>query len=66
MLSSNGQLNAGWRMPLMFDASDLEAGMYQRRIHSKNFVTSKKLLVSHQGNFMPPSVGAANVTEHEP
>ena len=43
----NGQLNAGWPMPLMFDASDLEAGMYQLRIHSKNFVTSKKLLVAH-------------------
>ena len=42
-----GQLNAGWPMPLMFDVSNLEAGMYQLRIHSKDFVTSKKLLVAH-------------------
>ena len=33
-------------MPLMFDASDLEAGMYQLP-SLENFVTSKKLLVAH-------------------
>jgi hypothetical protein len=42
-----GELVAGWPTPVSFDASGLESGMYQVRLTSKNFVTSKKLLVVH-------------------
>lgn len=42
-----GELIAGWPTPVTFDASGLESGMYQVRLTSKNFVTSKKLLVVH-------------------
>ncbi|MDA0945664.1 MAG: T9SS type A sorting domain-containing protein [Bacteroidetes bacterium] len=41
-----GMLYEDWSMNLTIDAQTLEAGMYQIQIHSKQFVTTKKLLVT--------------------
>ena len=40
-----GNLFEGWPTILELDVNDLESGMYQIRVSSKNFVTTKKLLV---------------------
>jgi len=41
----DGQLYEGWPTTLELDVNKLESGMYQVRVSSKNFVTTKKLLV---------------------
>ena len=41
----DGQLYEGWPTTLELDVNNLESGMYQVRVSSKNFVTTKKLLV---------------------
>ena len=40
-----GNLFEGWPTQLELDVNDLESGMYQIRVSSKSFVTTKKLLV---------------------
>jgi hypothetical protein len=40
-----GNLVEGWPTIIELDVNDLESGMYQIRVSSKNFVTTKKLLV---------------------
>ena len=41
----DGQLYEGWPTTLELDVNNLESGMYQVRVSSKDFVTTKKLLV---------------------
>jgi hypothetical protein len=41
----DGQLYEGWPTTLELDVNNLESGMYQIRVSSKDFVTTKKLLV---------------------
>jgi hypothetical protein len=41
----DGQLYEGWPTTLELDVNSLESGMYQVRVSSKDFVTTKKLLV---------------------
>ena len=41
----DGQLYEGWPTTLELNVNNLESGMYQVRVSSKNFVTTKKLLV---------------------
>ena len=42
----NGLLGDGWMLNLDIPVSNLAPGVYQVRIQAKNFVTSKKLLVT--------------------
>ena len=41
----DGLLYEGWATNLTLDVNSLESGLYQVRVSSKNFVTTKKLLV---------------------
>jgi len=41
----DGQLYEGWPTTLELDVNSLESGLYQVRVSSKDFVTTKKLLV---------------------
>ena len=41
----DGQMYEGWPTTLELDVNSLESGMYQVRVSSKDFVTTKKLLV---------------------
>ena len=43
----NGPVVGGWMTSVDILAGNLESGMYQVRIKSKQFVTTKKLLVTH-------------------
>jgi hypothetical protein len=43
----NGPITAGWNMTIDIPASSLESGMYQVQVRAKQFVTSKKLLVTN-------------------
>ena len=40
-----GQMYEGWPTTLELNINNLESGMYQVRVSSKDFVTTKKLLV---------------------
>ena len=42
----NGLLGDGWMLNLDIPVANLAPGVYQVRIQAKNFVTSKKLLVT--------------------
>ncbi|MEC8114127.1 MAG: T9SS type A sorting domain-containing protein, partial [Bacteroidota bacterium] len=42
----NGVLGDGWLLNLDIPVANLSPGVYQVRIQAKNFVTSKKLLVT--------------------
>jgi hypothetical protein len=41
-----GEFLEGWATTINIDAQTLDAGMYQIQISSKEFVTTKKLLVT--------------------
>ena len=41
-----GEFWEGWATSINIDAQTLDAGMYQIQISSKEFVTTKKLLVT--------------------